>query len=253
MSAGASQEPASHLSPEVLQRLLQVGSEVVSELDHEAVLQRVLEAARDLTGARYAALGVLDGERRGLERFLTSGIDQPTQRAIGDLPHGRGILGVLITDPKPLRLSDVGAHPASYGFPIDHPPMQSFLGVPVLVRGEAWGNLYLTEKADGEFDEADEAAIVMLARWAATAIHNARLYRNERAQRDELERAVRALETTSAITRAAWCRKRSPTSSSTPGPRGSTSPSPRRRSSWRSRSPTTAWASTRRLPRPASG
>jgi signal transduction histidine kinase len=192
----------SHLSPEALQRLLQVGADVVSELDHEAVLQRVLEAARELTGARYAALGVLDTERRGLERFLTSGIDEPLQRAIGDLPHGRGVLGVLISDPRPLRLGDVGAHPASYGFPIDHPPMESFLGVPIMVRGEAWGNLYLTEKADGDFDEADEEAIVILAHWAATAIHNARLYRTERAQRGELERAVRALETTSTITRA---------------------------------------------------
>ena len=195
-------ESATHLSHDALQRLLQVGTEVVSELDHEAVLQRVLEAARELTGARYAALGVLDAERRELERFLTSGIDAPTQRAIGDLPHGRGILGVLISDPRPLRLTDVGAHPASYGFPIDHPPMRSFLGVPVLVRGEAWGNLYLTEKAGGDFDEADQEAIEILARWAATAIHNARLYRTEQAQRGELERAVRALETTSAITRA---------------------------------------------------
>ena len=195
-------DTASHLGPEALQRLLQVGTEVVSELDHEAVLQRVLEAARELTGARYAALGVLDADRRELERFLTAGIDAPTQRAIGDLPHGRGILGVLISDPRPLRLTDVGAHPASYGFPIDHPPMRSFLGVPILVRGEAWGNLYLTEKAGGDFDEADQEAIEILARWAATAIHNARLYRTEQAQRDELERAVRALETTSAISRA---------------------------------------------------
>ncbi len=197
-----SADAPTHLSPEALGRLLQVGSEVVSELDHEAVLQRVLEAARELTGARYAALGVLDAQRRELERFLTSGIDEPTQRTIGDLPRGRGILGVLITAPRPLRLDDVGSHPASYGFPIDHPPMRSFLGVPVLVRGEAWGNLYLTEKEGGPFDEADEEAIVILARWAATAIHNARMYRNERAQRAELERAVRALETTSEITRA---------------------------------------------------
>jgi signal transduction histidine kinase len=197
-----SADAPSHLSPEALGRLLQIGSEVVSELDHEAVLQRVLEAARELTGARYAALGVLDEGRQELERFLTSGMDESAHRAIGDLPRGRGILGVLISDPEPLRLTDVGRHPASYGFPIDHPPMRSFLGVPVLVRGEAWGNLYLTEKEDGPFDEADEEAILILARWAATAIQNAHLYRNEKAQRAELERAVRALETTSAITRA---------------------------------------------------
>jgi len=192
----------SHLSPEALRRLLQIGSEVVSELDHEAVLQRVIEAARELTGARYAALGVLDESRQELERFLTSGIDPSAHRAIGDLPRGRGLLGVLISDPRPLRLTDVGRHPASYGFPIDHPPMGSFLGVPVLVRGEAWGNLYLTEKEGGPFDEADEEAIVVLSHWAATAIQNSHLYRNEQAQRAELERAVRALETTSAITRA---------------------------------------------------
>ena len=197
-----SSEAPSHLGPEALRRLLQIGSEVVSELDHEAVLQRVIEAARELTGARYAALGVLDESRSELERFLTSGIDAAGHRAIGDLPRGRGILGVLISDPQPLRLTDVGRHPASYGFPIDHPPMRSFLGVPVLVRGEAWGNLYLTEKEGGPFDEADEEAILVLARWAATAIQNAHLYRNEQAQRAELERAVRALETTSAITRA---------------------------------------------------
>ena len=192
----------SHLSPDALGRLLQIGSEVVSELDHEAVLQRVLEAARELTGARYAALGVLDESRTELERFLTSGMDESAHRAIGDLPRGRGILGVLISDPRALRLTDVGRHPASYGFPIDHPPMRSFLGVPVLVRGEAWGNLYLTEKEGGPFDEADEEAIMILSRWAATAIQNAHLYRNEQAHRAELERAVRALETTSAITRA---------------------------------------------------
>ena len=145
---------------------------------------------------------MLDSSRSELERFLTSGIDPATHRAIGDLPRGRGILGVLISDPCPLRLPDVGAHPESYGFPIGHPPMASFLGVPISLRGEVWGNLYLTEKDGGEFDEADEEAIVVLARWAATAIENARLYRGEHAQRTELERAVRALETTTAITQA---------------------------------------------------
>ena len=109
---------------------------------------------------------------------------------------------MLIDDPKPLRLADVGQHPKSYGFPIGHPRMQSFLGVPLLIRGEAWGNLYLTEKAQGEFDESDEDAILALAGWAAIAIENARLYRSERERRDALERALRGLETTTEITRA---------------------------------------------------
>jgi signal transduction histidine kinase len=186
-----------------LRRVVEVSRTVVSELDLETVLQRVLEEARELTGARYAALGILDEERRLLERFLTVGVDPETHRAIGDLPHGRGVLGVLIRDPKPLRLDHVGEHPRSYGFPLGHPPMGSFLGVPILVRGEAWGNLYLTDKQDADrFDEADEEAIVLLAGWAGVAIDNARAYRNEQARREELERAVNAMEATTAIARA---------------------------------------------------
>jgi signal transduction histidine kinase len=159
----------------------------------------VLEAACELTGARYAALGVLDSERSGLERFITRGIDDEAARAIGDLPRGRGVLGVLISDPKPLRLERVSDHAASYGFPAGHPPMGSFLGVPVFIRGQAWGNLYLTEKRGGAFDEADETAIVVLARWAGIAIENARLYREADARRAEAERAVRGLEATQAV------------------------------------------------------
>ena len=185
-----------------LRRLLDVGRTLVSDLDLESVLRAVLEAASELTGARYAAIGVLAPDRRTLERFLTLGIDAEKQQQIGDLPRGRGVLGVLIDDPRPLRLADVGAHPKSYGFPIGHPPMRSFLGVPLLIRGEVWGNLYLTEKQDGEFDEGDEEAILVLADWAATAIDNARLYRSERERRGELERAVRGLEATTEIARA---------------------------------------------------
>jgi signal transduction histidine kinase len=186
-----------------LRRVLEVGRTVVSELDLETVLHRVLEEARELTGARYAALGILDEDRRELERFLTVGIDADEQKTIGDLPRGRGVLGVLIQDPRPLRLDDVGEHPRSYGFPVAHPRMKSFLGVPVLIRGEAYGNLYLTDKEGAErFDEADEEAIVLLASWAGIAIHNARAYRGEHARRSELERAVRALEATTAIARA---------------------------------------------------
>ena len=175
---------------------------LVSDLDLESVLRRVLEAAAELTEARYAAIGVLAADRRTLERFLTLGIDSETQQEIGDLPRGRGVLGVLIDDPRLLRLADVGAHPKSYGFPIGHPPMHTFLGVPLLIRGEVWGNLYLTEKQDGEFDEGDEEAVLVLADWAATAIANARLYRSERERRGELERAVRGLEATTEIARA---------------------------------------------------
>ncbi|MEA2253157.1 MAG: hypothetical protein QOJ82_801 [Solirubrobacteraceae bacterium] len=191
-----------HLDDERLRRLLDVGRSLVSELDLEVVLERVLQVARELTGARYAALGILDENRQELERFLTAGIDEDTRRTIGDLPRGHGILGVLISDPQPLRLSDVGEHARSYGFPLGHPPMHSFLGVPISIRGVAYGNLYLTEKAGGEFTQSDEEALVVLADWAAIAIENARLYRGVAARRDELERAVSALETTSSIARA---------------------------------------------------
>ena len=186
-----------------LRRLLDVGRALVGELDPEAVLHRILEEARDLTGARFAAVGVLDKTRSELGRFLTAGIDETTQRAIGDLPRGRGVLGVLIEDPRPLRLTDVGEHPRSYGFPVGHPEMHSFLGVPITLRGEAWGNLYLTEKeGGGEFTEEDEEAVIVLAQWAATAIANARLHEDTERRRHLLERAVRSLEAARDITDA---------------------------------------------------
>jgi GAF domain-containing protein len=132
------------LDAERLARLLEAGRGLMSELQIEAVLDRLLQLARELTGAQYAALGVLDADRVELARFITRGIDEDTHRLIGDLPRGRGILGVLIREPKPLRLDDVMSDPRSYGFPVNHPPMHSFLGVPLLIRGESWGNLYLT-------------------------------------------------------------------------------------------------------------
>jgi signal transduction histidine kinase len=185
-----------------LRRLVDVGRSLVTVLDPEAVFERLLEVARELTGARYAAIGVLDERRERLERFLTVGIDEETHRAIGDLPRGRGVLGVLISDPRPLRLADVGTHPQSYGFPLAHPPMTTFLGVPIVIEGQAWGNLYLTEKDSGEFTSEDEEAVVVLADWAAIAIGNARLYRDVRERRDELERTIRGLETTTEVSRA---------------------------------------------------
>jgi signal transduction histidine kinase len=186
-------------SPEELwiRRLLDVGRALMTDLDQRAVLDRVLATARELTGARYAALGILDDRRAELDQFLTSGVDEEeARRTIGDLPRGRGVLGTLIEQPRPLRLTDVGQHPSSYGFPAGHPVMRSFLGVPILIRGEAWGNLYLTEKDGGEFTEQDEEAAVILADWAAIAIDNARVYEVSERRREELEKAFRGLEAT---------------------------------------------------------
>src|SRR5690242_15799148 len=125
-----------------LRRLLDVGRSLMAELDPDAVLGQLLDVARELTGARYAAIGVLDERRDGLEQFITAGMDGETPRRIGDLPRGRGVLGVLFDEPRPLRLEDVGLHPRSYGFPLAHPPMTTFLGVPIVIEGQAWGNLY---------------------------------------------------------------------------------------------------------------
>jgi signal transduction histidine kinase len=180
-----------------IRRLLDVGRALMTELDLEAVLDRVLVTAREVTGARYAALGILNDRRSELEQFLTSGVDnEELRRTIGDLPRGRGVLGALIERPEPLRLTDVGQHPSSYGFPAGHPVMRSFLGVPIVIRGQAWGNLYLTEKQDGEFSERDEEAAMILADWAAIAIENARVYEISERRRDELEKAFRGLEAT---------------------------------------------------------
>jgi two-component system, NarL family, sensor histidine kinase DevS len=185
-----------------LRELIDVGRSLVAELDPEVVFQQVLGVACELTGARYAALGVLDEERHELERFITHGIDEAARRAIGSLPRGRGVLGLLIEQPRPLRLSHVGRHPRSYGFPPGHPPMTNFLGVPVMIRGHAWGNLYLTEKGDGDFNEADEQSAMILAEWTAIAVENARLYRSVQTRGDEMERAVHRLEATTEIARA---------------------------------------------------
>ena len=183
------------LTDERLEQLLEVGRTIVSELDLEILLRRVTEAARDLTGAAYAALGILNSDKTGLERFLHSGIEEQTRREIGPLPRGRGVLGELIRNPRPLRLADVNTHARSYGFPPNHPEMKTFLGTPLLVRGEAWGNLYLTEKEGGaEFDETDEQVVIVLAAWAGVAIENARLYEGMDRRREELEKALRGLE-----------------------------------------------------------
>ena len=160
-----------------LRALVDAGVAIASELSLDALLQRLVEKAAELTGARYAALGVIDQSGSGLERFVTTGIDAETHAAIGDLPRGRGILGALIRDASALRLHDLSDDPRSVGFPPNHPPMHSFLSVPILLRGVAYGNFYLTEKEAGEdFTEEDEELVTLLASQAAVSIENARLY-----------------------------------------------------------------------------
>jgi len=184
-------------------QVLTVARSVLEQLDVEIVLDRVLHAARELTGAQYAALGVLDESREHLSRFLTAGIDEPTRSRIGLLPTGRGVLGELIRRPEPLRIDDVGSHPHSYGFPVGHPPMRAFLGVPIVIGGLPYGNLYLTEKAGGDpFDVEDEQAAMLLAEFAAVAIDHARRFSGSETQRIELQRTVDALDATLQIARA---------------------------------------------------
>jgi signal transduction histidine kinase len=185
-------EPATE-HPDRLRVLVEAGIALSSELSLDALLQRLVETAAELTEAQYAALGVIDRAGQGLERFLTTGIDAETRAAIGELPRGRGLLGVLIRDAKPLRLPDIAQDPRSVGFPRNHPPMRSFLGVPIVLRGVAFGNLYLTEKADGaDFTAEDEELSQLLAAQAAVAIENARLYESS-------TRWLRQLETLNEI------------------------------------------------------
>src|SRR6266540_3271783 len=156
--------------------LLEAGMTLASQLSLPAILQRLADLAVELTEARYGALGVL-GRDGMLVDFITTGMTEDQRRAIGHLPVGRGILGVLIRDVRPLRLVDLTQDPRSVGFPPNHPPMRSFLGVPILLRGVAYGNLYLTEKAGGEdFTDEDLELVNLLAGQAAVAIENARLY-----------------------------------------------------------------------------
>jgi signal transduction histidine kinase len=175
----------------------------LGELDVEVVLRRVLESGRELTGARYAALGVLDDAKQELARFIIVGIDEHTVRQIGPRPKGRGVLGELILHPEPIRLDNVGADSRSYGFPWPHPPMRSFLGVPIVIDDEPFGNLYLTEKDGGEtFTEEDETAAVMLADLAAVAVDHARRYSASEAQRVQLQQTVDTLGAMIEIGRA---------------------------------------------------
>jgi len=163
---------------------------VASELSLSAVLDRIVRAACQLAGARYGALGVLDASATQLAEFLTHGVTAEQRAAIGDLPHGRGILGLLIEDARPIRLERIADHPQSYGFPAHHPPMDTFLGVPVRIRDRVFGNLYLTEKQGGTgFTQADQDVVVALAAAAGVAVENARLYEQVEQRRRWLEAA----------------------------------------------------------------
>lgn len=160
-----------------LTKLMNAFTTLGTDLELDVVLSHIVEAGVELVDATYGALGVLSPDRAHLSSFVTVGIDDDGVRVIGDRPKGHGILGLLIVDPAPLRLPDLTRHPESYGFPEGHPPMTSFLGVPVYVRGEVYGNLYLTDKqGGGPFTALDETLAVGLAAAAGAAIDNARLY-----------------------------------------------------------------------------
>jgi len=168
-------------------KLIEAGMVLASELSLDAVLGRIVELAVELTEARYGALGVLAPDGRSIEEFVTEGITPEERAKLGDPPTGHGLLGILIREPRPLRIPDIAADPRSAGFPPDHPSMRSLLGAPVSGRGRVFGNIYLTDKRGGEpFDEEDERVIVVLAAQAAVAVENARLH-------DETERGAREI------------------------------------------------------------
>lgn len=179
-----------------LRALLHANQLVVEQIDLPRVLRRVVEAATELVDAQYGAMGVLTPERDALEQFIYVGMTDEEATAIGHLPEGHGLLGALITDPHPIRLTEMSADPRAAGFPPRHPPMGTFLGVPVRVRGEVFGNLYLTNRRSGTFSEEDEQLVAALAATAGFAIDNARLFADSRTR----ERwASAAGELTSAI------------------------------------------------------
>lgn len=166
--------------------LVEAGLVLASELDLDALLQRIADLAREVVGARYGAVGVV-GEDGLLLRFAYSGIDPETADQIGDLPHGRGLLGVLLEGGRPMRMGEISNHPKSYGFPPNHPPMHSFLGVPIIARDRVFGRLYLTEKQGAsEFSKDDERIAMTLAAQAGVAIENASLLEEVKARGDEL-------------------------------------------------------------------
>jgi signal transduction histidine kinase len=185
--------------PAKLRRLLEAILLLEADLDLPTLLRHIVDEARSMTNARYGALGVLNEDRNALSEFITVGLEPHEEQLIGARPTGRGVLGVLISDPRPVRLAQLSGHPESYGFPVNHPPMTSFLGVPIKVRDEVYGNLYLTDKIGwSEFTADDEAVIGALAIAAGIAIENARLHRRvqEAAVYEERDRLARDLHDT---------------------------------------------------------
>jgi signal transduction histidine kinase len=185
--------------PAKLRRVLQATLLMQADLELPSLLRHLVEEARSMTGAQYGALGVLNDDRTALAQFLTVGLDPEEEKRIGPRPTGRGVLGLLITDPQALRLPDLGSHPESYGFPPNHPPMTSFLGVPIRVRGEVYGNLYLTDKIGwSEFTKDDEALVEALGLAAGIAIENARLHQRvqDAAVYEDRDRMARDLHDT---------------------------------------------------------
>lgn len=172
-----------------LRGLLQANQSIITNLALEVVLRRIVEAACELLEARYGALGVLSSDGHGLEQFIHVGIDQDVVHQIGDLPQGKGVLGALIEDPAPIRLRELSDDLRSVGFPDGHPPMHSFLGVPITIRGEVYGNLYLTERVSGDFSAEDVELASALAATAAVAIENARLFEDSRRRQEWLAAA----------------------------------------------------------------
>ncbi len=168
-----------------LRGLLQANRALIGDLNLSAMLLRVTQAACELVDARYAALGV-KSPAGGMEQFIAVGIDEATRAGIGPLPEGKGLLGALVDDPRPIRLSDIADDPRSVGFPAHHPPMRAFLGVPIRVREEVFGNLYLTRDDDRPFSADDEDLVTSLAATAGVAIENARLYDQARRRQDWL-------------------------------------------------------------------
>jgi signal transduction histidine kinase len=183
------------ISEDRLKTLVQIGMLLTSELSLEGVLQRLADHSARLIGARFAAIGVLNGQGTALEAFFTSGISPAERERIGPLPTGHGILGVLIREPRVLRLPDLAQHPDTFGYPANHPPMKSFLGAPIVGRRGVFGNIYLTEKIGGDsFTQEDEELLVLLASQAAAAVDNARMHDESARLLEEVQSLHRSRE-----------------------------------------------------------